>query len=206
MKGTISVLAVAGTLMLAGCGGGSKTATMSGGPAVGGETPTPTPTPTPRSVAIEGLPTGHTLETGTIRAGQSRTVGEAGGVTTLVRCSGSEDCNVMVASDGTATLTSGSLRVETQRALITLVPPTPTPTPIPGVGTPGGGTTPITWEQLPSLVDRMDHEESVNKEDTYPVPLQCSSLTDCQSVAKILLAAATEPTGTRRRFQGTSTL
>ena len=284
MKRMILTLAIAGALMLAGCGGGSKTATMSGGPAVGGgggtPTPTPTPTPgggsggggtpTPTSVAIEGLPTVHTLETGTIPAGQSRTVGEVGGVTTLVRCSGSEDCSIRVAAnraasllagslrvetqgpaitsgtiplsvfhalntgtipagqartvragydmttlvrcsgsedcnvmvaDGVATLLAGSLRVETQRERIALVAPTP----IPGVGTPGGGTVSTTWEQLPSLVDRMDYEESVNKEE-YPVPLQCRSLTDCQSVAKSLLAAATDWTGTRRRFEGTRTL
>ena len=244
-------------------GGGTPTPTPGGGSGDGG-----TPTPTPTSVAIEGLPTVHTLETGTIPAGRVVPVGEVGGVTTMVRCSGSEDCNIRVAAnraamltsgsirvetqsgtltsgtiplpmfhaldagtipagqartvraaDGlmtavrcsgsedcnvrvaedrmaTATLSSGSLRVETQRATITLSSPTPIP---------GGGTVGTTWEQLPSLVDRMDYRARVTK-DEFPAPIQCDTLTDCQSVVKSLLAAATEPTGTRRRFQGTRTL
>ena len=151
------------------------------------------------------LPTGHTLETGTIPAGRVVTVGEAGGVTTLVRCSGSEDCSIRVAANRAASLLAGSLRVETQRALITLVPRTPTPpTPIPGGGTPGGGTFGTTWEQLPSLVDRMDVKQSRRSSD-FPGP-SCDDLTDCQPIVKSMLAAATEPTGTMRRFQGTRTV
>lgn len=275
MKGMILALAVAGALMLAGCGGGSKSASMAGMPSGsgdGGSTPT-TPgggsggggTPTPIA-----LPTGHTLQTGTIPAGESRTVREADGRTTTVTCSGGEACSIRVAADrmatlvsgslrvatvervtsgtiplpmfhaldagtipagesrtvraaddmttlvrcsagggacsvmvaedamATATLASGSLRVETQSQFgrIALAPPT---------SIPGGGTMPVTWDQLPSLVDRMDYRARVTKEG-FPAPIQCDTLTDCQSVVKSLLAAATEPTGTRRRFQGTRTL
>ena len=123
MKETILALAVAGALMLAGCGGGSKTATMSGGPSVGG----------------------------------------GGGGT-----------------------------------------PTPTPTPTPGDGSGGGTTAGTTWEQLPGLVDSMNRR-SLNRSTDYPRTF-CSDLTDCQTIVKSLLATATEPTGTMRRFRGTRTV
>ena len=269
----LMALAVAGVLMLAGCGGGgSKGGAVAGMPSGGGGTPTtPTPTPTPTYTPVDlSLPTGHTLETGTIPAGERRTVLTADGMTTTVTCSGGEACSIKVAADrmatlvsgslriataqsvasgtiplpmfhaldagtipagesrtvraaddmttlvrcsagggacsvmvaedriATATLASGSLRVETQSQFgrIAVAPPT---------SIPGGGTMPVTWDQLPSQVDRMNYRARVTK-DEFPAPIQCDTLTDCQSVVKSLLAAATEPTGTRRRFQGTRTL
>ena len=160
-----------------------------------------TQTGTLTSGTIEGLPTGHTLETGRILAGQSLIVRKAGGVTTLVRCSGSEDCSIRVAANRAATLASGSLRVETHRALITFLPSTPTPlTPPP----PTPITVTTTWEQLPSLVDRMDTREGIGAAH-FPGP-DCNhneSVARCQAMVKTILAAATEPTGTTRRFQST---
>ena len=124
MKCSILALTLAGALMLAGCGGGSKTATMSGGPAVGG-----------------------------------------GG--------------------------------------------TPTPTPTPGGGSGGGGTSDAgavltTLEQLPTSIDRMSSRQ---QEETSGFPGQsCDTAMSCQTLLKSRVAAATAPTGTMPRFQGTTTV
>ena len=167
-------------------------ATYTGGTPTITRAPDPDPTAGP-GVPLFGLPTGHTLESRTIAAGATVTIG----TNAEVSCpAGGEACVITVSAGGTARSTGG-----TPIVIVTIILTRPTP----GVGTPGGGTTPVTWEQLPSLVDRMDYMESVYK-DEYPVPLQCRTVTDCQSVAKILLAAATEPTGTGRRFRGTRTL
>lgn len=75
----------------------------------------------------------------------------------------------------------------------TMTPSTPTPTP-----------TPTTWEQLPGVVDRMNRW---NHRSGGDLPGQaCSEIMACQTITKSILAAATEPTGTTRRFSGTRTV
>ena len=69
----------------------------------------------------------------------------------------------------------------------------------------GPAATPTTWEQLPMVVDRMDSRSSATT-NNFPWPSCRTSLTDCQSVAKTLIGASTEPTGTMRRFRGTRTV
>lgn len=192
MKGTILVSAVAGALILAGCGGGGKSATMTG-------PRTPTRTLGPGTIP---LPTGHTLETGAIPTGETRTVRETGGMRTRVRCSAdSENCIIMVADDGIVTLIAGSLRIEIEG--ITVVTPT-TPTP-----TPDGPTVSITWEQLPGLVDRM--ADYATYSESYLFPRASSNdfldvVMETQVALRVILEAATKPTGTMRRFQGTRTV
>lgn len=74
-----------------------------------------------------------------------------------------------------------------------------------GCGGGDGGTAGTTWEQLPSLVDRLEGGASVSS--AFPSPhCEEGSMAICQGVVKTMLAAATEPTGTTRRFQGTRTL
>lgn len=264
MKTMILAVALAGALMLAGCGGGSKTATMSGGPAVGGggggETPTPTPMP------ITGLPDNHTLTSRTIPAGGTMVIGRGSWV--YISCpAGGADCVITVAADGTATSTGGTPTIMRSED------PDPTDTPgtplfglpdghtltsrtiaagatvtigtnaslsCPSGGeacvitvsesgsarstggtpivivtiiitrpTPGGGTVGTTWEQLPSLVDRADRRTRIRSSDFPDVfpGMSCEdNFTNCQAIVKSLLAAATEPTGTTRRLQGTRTL
>ena len=196
------ILALVGALTLAGCGGGSKTAPR---------TPTPPEEgggqPLPIALAIDDLPAGHTLMTGTIPAGATRTVHEANGIRTVVRClAGGADCRIMVASDGSATVLDNFVRVETVRIMPT---PTPEPEPTPGGGSGAGGTAGTTWEQLPSLVDRLEGGTGgmTSASSGHPGP-HCDegSRAICQTVVKTMLAAATEPTGTTRRFQGTRTL
>ena len=114
MKTMILAVALAVALMLAGCGGGGGSRIAS--------TPTPEPEPTPEPV--KGLPDDHTLETGTIPAGEMRTILEADGMRTTVTCpAGGDPCVITVASDGTATFTGGSPAVATA--------PIPEPTPGP---------------------------------------------------------------------------
>ena len=255
-------LAVAGVLMLAGCGGGSKSASMTG---------PRTPTPTPGSGTIPLL-SGQALEAGTIPAGESRTVGEANGMETVVRCSADgENCIITVAADGTVTLIAGSLRVEIGGITITVAPRTPTPTPPPtptptlppsnlpgttsispgesrtvgeadGIRTvatcppdgsvcvftvakdgslsftggtptfttvpltiPGGGTAGTTWEQLPTLIDRMETHHQLRSDD-FPGPSCDDDTMGCQAIIKSMVESATEPTGAMQRFQGTRTV
>ena len=122
MKGTLLALLVAVALMLAGCGGSSKTASI--GP--------PPPPPPPDPVPITGLPTGHTLTSGTIPAGGTRTVAEAGGIRTTLTCpAGGAACNIMVASDGSVTSTGGEPTVATVR----VEPDPPPPVAIEGLPT-----------------------------------------------------------------------
>ena len=163
------------------------TATSTGGTPTIMRSEDPGPTDTP-GTPLFGLPDGHTLSSRTIPAGATVVIG----ANSSLSCpSGGEACVIAVSDSGSARSTGG-----TPIVIVTIIITRPTP---------GVGTTPITWEQLPSLVNRMDHMVSVHK-NSFPAPLQCRSLTDCQSVAKSLLAAATEPTGTRRRFQGTRRL
>ena len=147
-----AVLAIALMLAAAGCGGGSKGGSVAGMPS-GGEPSTPTPTQTYGPGTVP-LPTGHTLQTGTtIPAGESRTVGEADGMETVIRCTaGSENCRFTVAADGTVTLIAGSLRIEIVGIRVTpLSPRIPVVGDFPSPeGTPSGGTL-----QLPSE-GRMD--------------------------------------------------
>ena len=145
----LMALAFAGVLMLAGCGGGgSKTASMGDrtptptptpepeptptpDPVGGTPTPEPDPTPTPAPpgpapVAIQGLPTGHMLAPGVIPAGESRTLGEADSMgmgTALVCPAGGADCNIMVASDGSATSTGGAPTIATFEVPFAQPPP-----------------------------------------------------------------------------------
>ena len=79
---------------------------------------------------------------------------------------------------------------------------TPTPTPTP---TPAPEPTMTTWEQLPGVVDTMDRRTQFRSRD-LPGPSCNDSVSDCQAAVKSLLAAATEPTGTTRRLQGTRTV
>ena len=111
----LMALAVAGVLMLAGCGGGgTRSSTMISG-------------------TISGLPSGHTLMSSTIPAGVTRTIHEAGGLRTTVTCqAGGAPCRVTVAPDGTVSYTGGRL---------TLALPSIGETPISGGGG-GGGVAP----------------------------------------------------------------
>ena len=140
------VLAIALMLAAAGCGGGSKGGSVAGMPS-GGEPSTPTPqTYGPGTVP---LPTGHTLETGTLPVGGSRTVGETDGMETVIRCTaGSENCRFTVAADGTVTLIAGSLRIEIVGIRVTpLSPRIPVVGDFPSPeGTPPGGTLPLPSE------------------------------------------------------------
>ena len=131
MKGTI--FALAGALMLAGCGGGGKTASM---------TPTPAPTPT----VLSALPEGHSLESGTIPVGRSQTIYESGGVRVVATCTGA-DCAIEVSDSGVATVTGGRVTISVTGPTLTTETPTPgtptTETPTPGTpttGTPTPGT------------------------------------------------------------------
>ncbi len=117
MKGTILALAVAGALMLAGCGGGGKTASM---------------TPTPTQTVLAGLPEGHSLESGTIPVGRSRTIYNSGGVRVVATCTGA-DCTIEVSDSGVATVTGG-------RVTISVTGPTGTVTDPPGTPAPGTST------------------------------------------------------------------
>ena len=150
MKGTI--FALAGALMLAGCGGGGKTASM---------TPTPAPTPT----VLSALPEGHSLESGTIPVGRSQTIYDSGGVRVVATCTGA-DCAIEVSDSGVATVTGGRVTISvTGPTLTTGTPTTGTPTTgtpttgtptTPGTPTPGmpppvpvvGDFTPEEWESL----------------------------------------------------------
>ena len=205
MQGTILALALASALMLAGCGGGSKSASMAGGPS-----PTPIPTPTFGPGTIP-LPKGHTLQTGTIPAGESRAVRETDGMETVIRCSaGSENCRITVAADGTVTLIAGSLRIEIA-GLPVVTPPTPpdtptTPHPVviepPASGSYSGrwrgSRAPIAverplidWQELPTLVSRMNSRAQVRSND-FPGPSCDGGVVDCQAVVKDRLAIAAE--------------
>ena len=199
MKGTIIALAVAGALSLAGCGGGSKGASMAGG-----ASPTPTPTFGPGPIP---LPQGHTLQTGTITipADESLPVREADNEKTVIRCSaGSENCRITVAADGTVTLLAGSLRIEIQGVRV-VTPTTPHPIVIEPPSRQGsysgrwrGSRAPITverplidWQELPTLVSRMNSRTQVRSND-FPGPSCDGGVVDCQAVVKDRLATAAE--------------
>lgn len=60
------------------------------------------------------LPSGHSLESGTIDAGESQVVADANGMRTTVMCpADGEDCVIAVADDGSATATGGEPTVTT---------------------------------------------------------------------------------------------
>ena len=201
----LMALAVAGVLMLAGCGGGgSRGASMAGMPSGGGGGGTPTPqTYGPGTVP---LPTGHTLETGTLPVGGSRTVGETDGMETVIRCTaGSENCRFTVAADGTVTLIAGSLRIEIVGIRVTPTTPTPPTTPPTRVIEPPL----VSWGELPALVDRMTHRTELRSVH-FPGTSCDDGVTACQAVVKDLLAGVTEQTGRAsylvKRFRGTKTV
>ena len=196
------VLAVA--LMLVGCGGGSKGGSVAGMPS-GGGTPTPQTYGPGRTIP---LPTGHTLETGTIPAGGSRTVvREADGMETVVKCTaGSENCRITVAADGTVTLIAGSLRIEIVGVrVVTPTTPTPPPTPPTRVIEPPL----VSWGELPALVDRMTHRTELRSVH-FPGTSCDDGVAACQAVVKDLLANATEQTGRAsspvKQFSGNRTV
>ena len=119
MKGTI--FALAGAVMLAGCGGGGKTASM---------------TPTPTRTVLAALPEGHSLESGTIPVGRSRTIYESGGVRVVATCTGA-DCAIEVSDNGVATVTGGRVTISVTGPTGTVTDPPATPgTPTPGTSTP----------------------------------------------------------------------
>ena len=184
MKTMILAVALGGALLVAGCGGGSKGGSVAGMPS-GGGTPTPQTYGPGRTIP---LPTGHTLETGTIPAGGSRTVvREADGMETVVRCTaGSENCRITVAADGTVTLIAGSLRIEIVgvRVVTPTTPPVTPPTRV--IEYPL-----ITWRELPTLVDRMTHRTELRSK-SFAGSSCDDGVTACQAVVKTLLANATE--------------
>ena len=100
-------------MALVGCGGSSKTTTaggMDGGGGPGGMIPTQPTAP----VTISGLPTGHTLESRTVDAGDSVTVFDSKGRRSVLTCpSGGEACVIVVAADRSATSTGGTPTVAT---------------------------------------------------------------------------------------------
>ncbi len=191
MKGTILALAVAGALMLAGCGGGSRGASMAGG-----ASPTPTPTFGPGPIP---LPPGHTLQTGTVTipADESLPVREADGMETVIRCSaGSENCRITVAADGTVTLLAGSLRIEIQGVRV-VTPTTPTTPPDDGgdqfahpvIEPPAVEPPLVDWRELPSLIGRMNHRTHARASD-FPGATCDGGVAACQAVVKEMLANA----------------
>ena len=204
MKTMILAVALAGALLVAGCGGGgSRGASMAGMPS-GGEPSTPTPT-TPQTYGpgrTIPLPTGHRLQTGTtIPAGGSRTVEEPGGSRTTIRCTaGSENCRVRVAEDGTVTLITGNLQIEIV-GLPDIPPPTPPVTP--PVTPPTRVIEPSlpTWEQLPTLVDRMNHRTELRSKASAGSSCD-DGVTACQAVVKTLLANVRERYGATGYFEG----
>ena len=190
MQTMILAVALAGALLVAGCGGGSKGASMAGMPS-GGGTPTPTTPQTYGPGRTIPLPTGHILQTGTtIPAGESRSVGETDGMETVIRCTaGSDNCRFTVAADGTVTLIAGSLRIEIVGVRV-VTTPTPPPTPPTRVIEPP--LTPlITWRELPTLVDRMTHRTELRSK-SFAGSSCDDGVTACQAVVKTLLANATE--------------
>ena len=175
MKGTILALAVAGALMLGGCGGGgSRSVSM---------TPTPEPEPTLTPAVIAGLPEGHSLESGTIPVGQSETVYGSGGVRVVAMCTGA-DCAIEVSDNGIATVTGGRVTIsvttpeptgEDQFAHLAVEPPL------------------VDWRELPTLIGRMNHRTQVRSSD-FP-GLSCDGgVADCQAVVKEMLANARKRT------------
>ena len=119
----LMALAVAGVLMLvAGCSGEIVELAKD----FVGRIPAP----------LTGLPSGHTLTSGTIPPGESRTILQSGGMRTTITCpSGGAACMVTVASNGTATYTGGRPAVVTA--------------PIPGGGVipPGLSVSRSAWER-----------------------------------------------------------
>ena len=167
------------------------TATSTGGTPTIMRSEDPDPTDTP-GTPLFGLPDGHTLSSRTIAAGATVTIG----ANASLSCpSGGEACVITVSDSGSARSTGG-----TPIVIVTIIITRPTP----GVGNPGGGSTPVTWAQLPSLVDRMNARVS-NQKDSFPSPVPCGPITNCQAEVKTILAASTETTGTSRRFRGTRT-
>ena len=183
MKTMILAVALAGALLVAGCGGGgSRGASMAGMPS-GGGTPIPTTPQTYGPGRTIPLPTGHQLQTGTIPAGESRPVGEVDGMEAEISCTaGSENCRITVAADGTITVIAGSLRIEI--AGIRVTPPTRVIEPPPV----SRGELP-SWEELPALVDRMNHRTEIRS-----VRFRGASCDDgvaaCRAVVKNVLAVS----------------
>lgn len=94
-------------MALVGCGGSSKTTTGGGmnGDSNGDQGGMMPPAP----ATISGLPTGHTLQTGTVEAGASLTVLVSKGKRTVLTCpAGGEACAITVAADRSATSTGGT--------------------------------------------------------------------------------------------------
>ena len=203
MQTMILAVALAGALLVAGCGGGSKGASMAGMPS-GGEPSTPTPTtpPTYGPGRTIPLPTGHTLQTGTtIPAGESRSVGEADGERTTIRCTaGSENCRFTVAADGTVTLIAGSLRIEIVGIRIT--PPTRViESPLVERPPVSRGELP-SWGELPALVDRMNHRTQI-RSVRFRGPSSCDDgVAACQAVVKNVLAVSEYIPGDENRQHG----
>ena len=189
MKTMILAAVLAVALMLTGCGGGSKGASMAGMPSGGGGGGTPTPQTYGPGRTIP-LPTGHQLQTGTIPAGGSQTVEEPGGMERVIRCTaGSANCRIEVAEDGTVTLIAGNLQIVGLPDIPPPTPPTPPVTPPTPPVTPPNRvieppfTTWPTWEQLPARVDRMTHWTEL------PSGSLCADgVTACQAVVKTMLA------------------
>ena len=186
-----AVLAVA--LMLTGCGGGgSRGASMAGMPSGGGGGRTPTPQTYGPGSTIP-LPTGHQLQTGTIPAGGSRTVvRETDGMERVIRCTaGSANCRITVAADGTVTLIAGTLRIEIVGVRVVTTPPTRVIEP-PLVEPPpvSRGELP-SWEELPALVDRMNHRTEL-RSGIFARTTCDDGVAACQALVKTVLAESRE--------------
>ena len=197
----LMALAVAGALMLAGCGGGSKGGAGAGMPSV----QTPPPTIRVAAVPLSGEPETPAVaveipdNTVEIDPGQTREM-NVGGRSVLVRCpSGGASCHVGVHEGGLWYRLDGAVPF----ALASLPLPTPTPPTTP----PTRVIEPplVSWGELPALVDRMTHRTELRGrffagascEDgvttCFFTGASCEDgVTACQAVVKDLLAVARE--------------
>ena len=102
-------------MALAGCGGSSKKTAGTGDNGDGMMPVEPPVAPTPEPAAITGLPSGHTLATGTVNAGADPVVVfNSKGKRSVLTCpSGGEACAITVAADRSATSTGGTPTVAT---------------------------------------------------------------------------------------------
>ena len=196
MKTMILAVALAGALLVAGCGGGSKGGAGAGMPST--QTPT-TPRPTVRVVPLSvpgepetpAVPVEIPDNTVRINPGQTREV-SVGGRSVSVRCpSGGASCHVGVHE--------GSLWYRLDGAIpfaLASLPSTPTTPPTrviesPLVTTPVIESPLVSLEELPALVDRMNHRTEMRSVH-FPGTSSCDDgVAACQAVVKTAIADMT---------------
>ncbi len=196
MKTMILAVALAGALLVAGCGGGSKGGAGAGMPST--QTPT-TPRPTVRVVrlSVPGEPETPAVHveipdnTVRINPGQTREV-SVGGRSVSVRCpSGGASCHVGVHE--------GSLWYRLDGAIpfaLASLPSTPTTPPTrviepPLVTTPVIESPLVSLGELPALVDRMNHRTEMRSVH-FPGTSSCDDgVAACQAVVKTAIADMT---------------